>query len=201
MCGVDLEKFVPAGKIEKEILLKKYNIPNDKFVVLHVGHINKRRNAQFMENIQSMKGIQAVIVGSTTYPEDKDLVSRLKEKGVKVITDYVEKIQEIYQCSDCYVFPVQNQGACIEIPMSILEALACNIPVVTTRFRGLPEIISEQSGFHYVDDVTEIEPKINLLMRNPHPDTREIAEKYSWKSVAQQIIEIAQTALFQFIKT
>jgi glycosyltransferase involved in cell wall biosynthesis len=187
-CGVDLEKFIPRNNEVKERLKKKYGLPENKYIVLHVGHINKNRNAQYMESVQSMEGVQAVVVGSTSYPEDKTLVGELRQKGVIIFTDFLEHIEEIYLCADCYVFPVLCEGACIEIPLSILEALASDLPVITTKFGGLPNFIPEQPGFAYVDDVAEIAPKIDMMRSIPAPETRRIVERYSWKNIATQVV-------------
>jgi len=53
---------------------------------------------------------------------------------------YIKKIEEIYQLSDCYIFPITFEGGGISILLSVLEAMACNLPVVTTKFGGLPAI-------------------------------------------------------------
>lgn len=192
-CGVDLEKFVPVDRADQQKLRKKYGLPGDKHIVLHVGHINRNRNAQFMETIQGVDGLQGVIVGSTSYPEDQDLVKELRHKGVIVLSDYIERIQEIYQCADCYMFPVISDGACIEIPLSIYEAMACNLPVVTTKYGGLPEFIAPQEGVAYVDDVKEIPFHIQAMRKGPAANTRSIVESRSWGAIAHEILEAATT--------
>jgi len=186
--GVDLEKFTPASKELKEKLRNKYAIPINKYIVLHVGHINRNRNMQFMEDIQSLDGSQAVVVGSTTYPEDLDLIRDIQAKGVITITGYIEKIEELYQCADCYVFPVFSEGACIEIPLSILEAMACNLPVVSTRFGGLGNFINEGNGLFYVNAEDEIMAKIQFAKNSDNPRTRNMVEKFAWQNVVQEIV-------------
>jgi len=186
--GVDLEKFTPASKELKEKLRNKYAIPINKYIVLHVGHINRNRNMQFMQDIQSLDGSQAVVVGSTTYPEDLDLIRDIQAKGVITITGYIEKIEELYQCADCYVFPVFSEGACIEIPLSILEAMACNLPVVSTRFGGLGNFINEGNGLFYVNAEDEIMAKIQFAKNSDNSRTRNMVEKFAWQNVVQEIV-------------
>ncbi|MFX0136469.1 MAG: glycosyltransferase family 4 protein [Candidatus Hodarchaeota archaeon] len=186
--GVNLHKFTPVDSIIKDSLRKKYGFPNDKYIVLHVGHINRNRNVQCMEKIQNVDDIQVIVVGSTSYPEDGDLVEELKEKGVIVITRYIENINEVYQCADCYLFPVFSNSACIEIPLSVFEAMACNLPVVTTKFGELPNLVKEQNGFVYADTMDEIIPKIRQVRLIPQPQTRILVERYSWENVIKQIL-------------
>lgn len=189
--GIDLQKFVPVSKEVKEKLREKHGIPINKNIVLHVGHINRNRNMQFMMKIQELDNLQAVIVGSTSYPEESHLVKELQEKGVIVLTRYIENIEEIYQSADCYIFPVFSDGACIEIPLSVLEAMACNLPVLTTKFGGLPDFISEQEGFIYANSNEDLIGKLDSVRCTLNPQTRKIVERYSWETVIREIISVS----------
>ena len=185
--GVDLRKFTPVVENTKRKLKKKYEFPTDKYLILHVGHINRNRNAQFLGNIQRLEDTQVICVGSSSYPEDKDLVEELKRKGVIVINSYIGNIEEIYQCVNCYLFPVYSDSACIEIPLSVFEAMACNLAVVTTNYGGLPSIINEQDGFRYAASNEEFIAKINTIKNIFDPRTRDLVERYSWENVVQSI--------------
>ncbi len=186
--GVDLQKFVPATREAKKKLREKYGIPVEKYIVLHVGHINRNRNMQWMEKIQHLDNLQAMIVGSTSYPEDRDLVADLKKKGIITITRYVENIEEIYQSADCYLFPVFWEGACIEIPLSVLEAMACDLPVVTTKFGGLPDFMNGQGGLLYAENEEELIFTVNSAKGIFDPGTRNLVEQFSWKNVAERVL-------------
>lgn len=105
-----------------------------------------------------------------------------------IITEYIEKIEEVYQCANCYIFPVFSEGACIEVPLSILEAMACNLPVVTTQFGGLPSLIDEGNGFIYVNNEEEIIPKIVAVKNISEPETRNAVKQYSWSNVVKQVL-------------
>ena len=185
--GVDLQKFTPVVEDSKRILKKKYGFPTDKFLILHVGHINRNRNVQFLGSIQRMEDIQVILVGSSSYPEDKNLAEELKRKGVIVINKYIDKIEELYQCVNCYLFPVYSDSACIEIPLSVFEAMASNIAIVTTRYGGLPGMIKERDGFRYAATDEDFLTKINLIKNISDPGTRNLVKRYSWENVALDI--------------
>jgi len=70
----------------------------------------------------------------------------LKKYGFRIIDEYVPNIEEIYNLADCYVFPTFKRHNCIDMPLSVMEAMACNIPVISTKFGGLPKIFKEGNG-------------------------------------------------------
>jgi len=179
--GVDLEKFKPSKN--KLYFRKKYNLSESDYVVLHVGHINRGRNIQALKRIQELRGVQVLIIGSTAFKPDPNLIEDLKEAGCIVHCHYFENIEEIYNASDCYVFPTLDESKCVEIPLSVLEALAVNIPVVTTPFGGLPQILSAGEGLFFVEkteDFTEIISRLKnsrMIIK-----TREKVKNLTWEN-------------------
>ena len=151
---VDTKKFKPIQSEDKKIeLRKKYQIPIDRFVITHIGHINWGRNLESLIPLQTDEN-QVVIIGSSSTPIDAPKEEKLKqfliESGIIIIDRYIENIKEIYQLSDLYIFPVVFEGGCIGIPLSILEARACGIPVLTTDFGGIKKVFGiKENGIFY----------------------------------------------------
>lgn len=185
--GVGLEKFHPVTKERKLELRNKYGIDADKFTILHVGHINRNRNIQILKELQRDNN-QIVIVGSTSTEQDKDLVDELRIAGVRVITEYLDSIEEIYQLSDCYIFPVTSETASTEVPLSVLEAMACNLPVITTKYGGLPNIFDKGEGFFYINNLDNIYDRIETVRGLKGIKTREMVKLFSWKDVVRRLI-------------
>lgn len=194
--GVDTTKFTPVSSITKEKLREKYNISNDKFVILHVGHINKGRNLEVFKYIAARnKDVEVIIVGSTNeFNFDRNTYYELKRSGCIVLRKYLKNIEEIYQLSDCYVFPTISTSHAIEIPLSIMEAMACNLPVVSTKFGGLSRIFKEGYGFMFVNnDINNINDKLELIRDgNLKIRTRKQVLPYSWSCVASYLENIYQ---------
>lgn len=196
--GCDTQRFVSVTEQRKKELREKYEMPQDKFIILHVGHINYGRNLRALKSLQKGDN-QVVIVSSTSTPEDcpKDvsLQRELEAKEIIVIDKYIECIEEIYQLSDCYVFPVTFEGGCIGIPLSVLEAMACNLPVVTTKFGGLPKLFREEDAFIFVKGREEFIEKVSLAKNSSNIKTRKMVKQFTWDKIAERIMEVYDEVL------
>lgn len=187
--GVDIIKFRPIN-LEKKIQLRnKYGIANDLFTLLHVGHITKNRNLEALLQIQNIKGVQVLVVCSESVTKDKDLFNKLNNSKLRLIAGFIEDIEEIYQLSDCYIFPTNPPSGAIPMPLSVLEAMACNLPVITTKFGILPLLFKEEGGVFYFDSIDELIENIHDAHLLKEIYTRELVKTYTWERLIQTIEE------------
>ncbi len=193
--GVDALVFRPPDPGEKRSLRQKYGIPEGK-VILHVGHISPRRNLSLLKRLLK-PGRQLVVVSSTStrqYPEVKQALEGLP---VIFLERFIEKIEEVYQLADCYVFPTFSHFGAIEIPLSVLEAAATNLPVVTTDFGGIPDLFQggkelEHSGLLIARSESEFAEKMEYALMLADVATRNLVLDLSWDRVARRIVEAIQ---------
>ena len=184
--GFDNAKFVPVSREVKLSLREKYNIPKNKYIILHAGHIRKSRNLDMFNSYDSWgENIQPVIVGGFV---DNRVKEDLLNRGIIVIDNYLEHIQEIYQAADCYLFPVKNQKGCLDIPLSILEAAGCNLPIITTRFGSLAKSFDTGQGLFFFERAEEI-PVILDSAKSDLISTKQLFSEYSWVKVFDKYIQ------------
>ena len=185
--GVDTNKFSPISSSEKIRLRNKHGIDVNKFVLLHVGHLSRVRNLQIFEGLQN-DDQQVVIVGSTYLGEDANLYKSLMDKGCIIFKGYCENVNELYALSDCYIFPVES-GNSIFMPLSVLEAMSCNLPVISTNFEGLTSAFTEGDGLFFEDNI-QLYPTIISNIKNNLSEvhTQKKVSKYSWKNIAKELI-------------
>lgn len=183
--GVELDRFAPVSQDQKQRLRQRHGLPPDAFLVLHVGHINDNRGIRLLQALQGHLGTQVLLVGSTSTAQDEGLVGELEKAGVFIKREYMPDIQEIYQLSDCYLFQVSSKTAAIELPLSVLEAMACNLPVITTKYGGLADFFPEGDGFLFAETPQEVLEGVSLVKRGQAPRTRAMVEAFSWENVLQ----------------
>ena len=191
----DLTVFKPLGtRKRKKTLRAQYGISLDAFVVTHVGHLNHGRNLTSLMPLQTAH-VQVVIVGSSSTPEDAigpaSLKAELENKGAIVLDRFIERIEEIYQLSDLYIFPVKNKNSSIGMPLSILEARACGIPVLTTDFGGVKQFLGDDfGGICY----SKPEDFVHAVKKIQEKDTSDFT-KTAVSKLNEQFYEIIRRAL------
>jgi glycosyltransferase involved in cell wall biosynthesis len=195
--GVDTDRFVPVSKEVKEALREKYGIEKEKFVVLHVGHIIKVRNLRIFNKIQGGKN-QVIIVASTHRRINQKIYGELKERGCIVLRGHLKNIEEIYALSDCYIFPVIKSYS-LFTPLSVLEAMSCNLPVISAKFEGLTSIFGEGNGLLFARNEDDFINKLEEIKRGDiEIKTREVVLSYSWQNIVKQLENIYNEVLHGF---
>jgi glycosyltransferase involved in cell wall biosynthesis len=188
--GVDLDRFRPARPGEKAALRSKWEIPPDRQVVLHVGHLTEGRNLEALLPLAADPGLLVLFVASSQRAVASDrLKQQLQASGVKLIEGFLPDVDEIYRMADCYVFPTRSTDFAIGLPLSVLEALASDLPVAALRFGALPERFGNAPGVLLVDEPGQLAAAVARLLRDPL-STRQLSERYSWAAVAEQVVAV-----------
>lgn len=189
--GIDTEKFIPVSVKEKNRIRKIYNVAPGKKVLLHVGHLKKGRNVDKLLNVGTDYHVFLVVSSVTEEEKDGKLREKLENrKNTTIIESYIEHIEEVYQMSDVYLFPVQQDGNCIDVPLSVLEAASCNIPIVATDYGELKAFQNER-GFRFISsfDVNTLNQAIDEMTGGQTYDNRNAIQEYDWDVSIKHLIK------------
>jgi glycosyltransferase involved in cell wall biosynthesis len=155
--GVDESIFKPEN-YDKSSLCIKFGIPSDKKILFFSGNPTRRKGGDLLPGIMNELGDDYVLL----------LTGGLREKGSFHLPNIMTMgkmtlgdLILLYNISDVFLFPTRLEGCCL----SILEAMACGAPVVTTNTSSMPEQIIDGKGGYLcpMDDVSAFVEAIRHL--------------------------------------
>lgn len=188
--GVDIDKFAPVTHDNRQVLRNKYGLSDEKFIVLSIAHIKMNRNVTLLIDLNQDHDVQTIIVGGITSGEENEVRQKLDNGGCLVWREYFENIEELYALADCYVFPTTDRLGSIETPLSVLEAMSCNLPILCTRYGALPRIFPEGKGICYAENKEDFICLLAKVKAGIQVKTREKVLPYSWKNIAAELEHI-----------
>ena len=197
--GVDLGRFRPLPARERDTLRGRLGWGGET-VLLHVGHLRESRNLRVLAPLVS-PGRRVVVVASPDLSVDERLVQDLESAGVEIVRDFHPRIEELYQAADGYLFPVADlpdgsfpgsldEIGVIDMPLSALEACAAGLPVLTTRFGGLPLVLVDRESCLYVEPTADgLQRGLDALSQGASLDPRAAVSDLDWESIGRRIVD------------
>ncbi|MDA3780733.1 MAG: glycosyltransferase family 4 protein, partial [Bacteroidales bacterium] len=137
--------------LNENFLEKKYLNSNSQISLLYLARIEKTKGIYELINTYEIlknkyKNINLIIAGDGLEEENiKHLVRKKNLKDIEFLgfVNDASKIS-VFRNSHIYVFPSYSEG----MPTSVLEAMACGLPVITTAVGGLVDFFeSNTHGF------------------------------------------------------
>lgn len=189
--GFDLLPFRNKRISERERIRQKYNLNEDEIAIAIVGRLAPIKNHQyFLEVIEkvldrSSKKIKVFIVGDGSERDlILDLVSKINNKYNDAITmtSWIEDIGEFNAGMDIICLTSKNEGT----PVSLIEAQAAGIPVVTTDVGGVKDIIVEGDTGYVVPLENQNLYIERLLDLTENEKKRQIMSQNGWNHVEQK---------------
>jgi UDP-glucose:(heptosyl)LPS alpha-1,3-glucosyltransferase len=185
--GVDPDLFHPAWIAEhREPLRKEMGIGHDDVVVLFVGSEFRRKGLDLL--IPAIgPGMRLVVVGQGERLEHYRKLAAACGIGDRIhFTGLVKSdVRRFYAIADVVALPSLSEA----FGMSILEGMACGIPVVTTPNAGVSSLISPGENGFVVSGSVELASALTRLLdpslrRTLGAAARKTAENHSWEKVA-----------------
>jgi glycosyltransferase involved in cell wall biosynthesis len=145
---VDSTRFRPPEDMRSTIR-EQIGLANGRPMALHVGHLRGSRGLEPLAQLAAEGTVDVVVVASTATEPEVEVETRLRDAGVLVKREFLPAIERWYQAADVYLFPVTDLQGSIEIPLTVLEAMACGTPVATTPFGGLPSLFASTGSLRF----------------------------------------------------
>lgn len=198
--GFDFSKF----KIfDKNLARKELGISKGKFIIGYLGSINSRKGIDilidaYLNLLKKHDNVELVIVGdvSTGY---ENYWNRLKLKLEKedanfIRIPYCQNVSLVYSALDLFVLPSREEG----LPRVLIEAMAHNLPVVSTDVGGANEIIDNKINGLLIekDSDNKLYNVLDFLITNPNErmniikKTSNIKKKFDFTLFQKEINKI-----------
>ena len=197
-------EFKPLLQDEITVFRQRHNICKQDFCLLNVGSNNLRKNvSSILEAIAILKQENLPVhfwkAGADFDAEQKSFIAA---KNLSNCVSYLGKpdevqLRQIYNAADVLVAPSTYEG----FGLTILEAMACGTPVVTSNVTSLPEVAGDAAILVEPSDVESIAGAISRLIAEPQYQQllsdRGLAraKQFTWSKTAQQVVEVYQQAL------
>jgi glycosyltransferase involved in cell wall biosynthesis len=141
--GVDAALFSPVSPGEQAALRAALGLPTDRVLCAFVGRLTRQKNPNLLlEAWSRCERSQAHLVFVGDGPLRADLEqrnSRLPSARRASFTGAVQEITSFVRAMDLLVLPSQAEG----ISNSMLEAMACGLPVVATDVGGARDVLGD----------------------------------------------------------
>jgi teichuronic acid biosynthesis glycosyltransferase TuaC len=165
-CGVDFELFKP---MPQQQMREELNLPRDKKLVIFAG--------QHDVPVKRWDIVQASVKILKERMPNAELVL-VSKKPLNVVPKYMSACDVLVLVSD-------GEGS----PMVIKEAMACNLPIVSTRVGDVPEVISGTEGCYLCSqDPQDVAEKLAMaLNRGKRTNGREKMSNVEIGAIARRI--------------
>lgn len=150
---IDLDRF----KKQKKDHFKTAICPNNEKLIVHTSNFRKVKRVEdvlmVFYNLRKKIPVKLLLVGDG--PERIRIESLCRELGTCEDIRFLGKldqIEEVLSVADLFIMPSEKES----FGLAALEAMACEVPLISSNAGGLPELnINGQSGF--MSDVGDVE--------------------------------------------
>lgn len=200
--GIDRDVWKEISEEDLERVRSIYNLPSS--FLLFVGALEPRKN--LLNLVEALKivhekfeAIPLVLVGrkGQDYKNVMERIRKFKLESWVSWVGYVEgkELKSFYRLASLFVLPSLCEG----FGLPLLEAMACQVPIVISKTSALPEIAQDAAIYfdpHKPEDIAE---KIILALQDEDLKERLVAKgekrvlDFDWRATARGTLKLYQS--------
>ncbi|MDA9952292.1 glycosyltransferase [Chitinophagales bacterium] len=214
--GFDLERF-QINLLERRIAFrKKYELHEEDLVIGIIGRLVPIKNhhllIQAFAEVQArtQKNLKLIIIGDGELREELERFSNSLKLNISnctaaksdvLFTSWITDIESALPGLDIVALSSFNEGT----PVSLIEAQAANVPIISTRVGGIEDIVidGETAVLSENNNISEFSNKLfdlvendSLRMKMKIKGFKHVHEKYSYTTLCSNM-SILYTSLYQ----
>ncbi|RKP48304.1 glycosyltransferase family 4 protein [Trinickia fusca] len=190
--GVDVQTFAGARGDRR-----RFGLPDDAFLLLFAGDLRtprKNLGTVLSALVHLPENVHVVVAGRLHGSRYPDVARTLRLDHRVHFLDFVEDVPSLMHSVDAYVFPSRYEA----MSLSLLEAIAAGLPVVTARTAGGAEVIGPDCGIVLPDpdDPRELAKAIAALAddewrcRLMGAQASRLARQFEWSRMAARYLDL-----------
>jgi glycosyltransferase involved in cell wall biosynthesis len=200
--GVDTDKFSPGKSEIKE------NFKTDK-IVLYFGRLHFQKNVDLLINSfkivkEKIENVKLIIIGTGT---DFDKLKKISSNDNDIImTGFIpdEKLIDYMRAADLVVFPSRGENA----SFTIMEAMACQLPVISSDTGNAKEILEDGRGLifeNYTEEdlasnITKVLNDEDMAKKMGKRSRDYIVKNHSWTNISKRTENLYKEIIKEKIK-
>ena len=166
--GLELNKFKEITKENKHIIRERLGLKKDDFFAISVAQLIKRKNhIVLIEAIAKLNNPKFHLFICGDGIQESELKQKVEELNLQNQIHFLGFRKDIYKlccAADLFLFASLQEG----LPVAVMEAMACGLPIIASRIRGNTDLIDEGKGGYLLEprDTKGFESTIKSVMQN-----------------------------------
>lgn len=181
--GIDTKRFTPDGS-------KSDLIDHDGPVVLFVGRLVEGKRPEIA--IKTLAAVREQYPNAQLFlcgegPLQNVLSEQVRECGLRDAVTFLgqvpyEEMPGVYRCADALVLPSRSEG----VPRTVLEALASNVPVVTSDLPQVRSIVDGGGITVETGNVTGFAAGLVTVFEAEYEPRSRVVDSFDWTATVNQ---------------
>ena len=203
-------ELFPNGILHRDLpdagdFRKKYNIPENKKVILCISRIDYQKNQKILlELLQLHPDTHLLLIGPVAAAWYYDeILAQTEKSGLKdrltIIPGLAPDSKELLQAlktAYCFILPSRHEP----FGIAALEALDAEVPLIASNVGGLKDfLIDSKNALLFEDNNTErlceAYDRLELLRDSLISGGKVTAQEYNWRSIAERLTSIYRSLL------
>ncbi len=200
--GIDVGQFPKPVCLEASIETPWVNrLEKTARRLLFLGRIHPKKGLDLLlpawASLREGRDWQLVIAG----PDEQGYLANIQKLAGK--TDWPKQIiftgpvvgtvkNSLLHSADVFVLPSYSEG----FPVSVLEAMACGVPVLATKASNFPDIVSAEAGWECEANLDSVRDGLSQALTASDEERRQrgangrrlVERRYNWPSIVSELL-------------